>query len=127
MGNESISKAAIAGQTTAQRDALMSVDNAVNKSIGGISDANKALRDTAYDVLNFRSDETFAALDFAGTSQKQVNDLIRYTNEQFTNKLASNAGDAPQETVQNIVKYVATAAVVGVLAIGAIYAWRKAA
>lgn len=112
MSNEAISRASLSANVSVTRDALFSVDNAVNKSIGGISDANKALKDTAYDVLQFRATETTEALDFAGAAQKQAADLIRYTNEQFTSKLANNAGDAPQATVEKIVTAVAVGAVV---------------
>lgn len=90
-------------------DALISIDKAVNSSIGAVSDANRSLSQTTSDVLNFRSKDTEDALKLVADVQQSTNDLIRYTNEQFTQKLASNAGDAPQNTVDNIVKYVTIA------------------
>ncbi len=103
-------------------DALVSVDKAVNASIGAVSDANRALSNTTADVLNFRSKDTEDALSFAAEAQKQTNDLIRYTNEQFTQKLASNAGDAPQNTIDNVVKYVTIAGTI----LGAVALFRQA-
>jgi len=103
-------------------DALVSVDKAVNASIGAVSDANRALANTATDVLNFRSKDTESALALVADTQRSTNDLIRYTNEQFTQKLASNAGDAPQNTVDNMVKYVTIAGTI----LGAVALFRSA-
>lgn len=100
---EQTAKAAIEGNTNVSRDALNFGTNISERAI-------QAGSQLAKDALDFRSDESIAALDFAKQSQQSTNDLIRYTNEQFTSKLANNAGDAPQETVKDIVKWGAVAA-----------------
>ena len=80
--------------------------------------ANDNAYKTAKDALDFRADETTSALEFARKAQEDTNNLIRYTNEAFTSKLANNAGDAPQNTVDNIVKYVTIAGTIfGIVAL----------
>lgn len=97
-------------------DATQKVSDTAGRAIDSNTDVSRdaisAGSKLASDTLNFRADETTAALDFAKTSQQSTNDLIRYTNEAFTAKLASNAGDAPQETVKQIIKYGALVAAV---------------
>lgn len=123
--NESVSKAALSSNEGVARDALATVEGVSGTAIDSVNRANQSLANTTADVLNFRSKDTEDALALVANVQQSTNDLIRYTNEQFTAKLASNAGDAPQETVQQIVKYVATLAVVAAAVVGFAFAAKK--
>jgi hypothetical protein len=102
------------GQVTA-RSALKGMENT---AYDGQVTARSALltnRDVTRDALDFGSDFGDSALNFVSKSQKEQNDLIRYTNEQFTSKLAANSGDAVQNVTKDIVKYgMIAVAVIGI-------------
>jgi 2-keto-3-deoxy-galactonokinase len=131
------SGASVSVQTTDPQafDAIASIANEASASLTeGFSNAAKAVQNTAAHALDANTDvsttaigagvaQTRDVLDFgeraltiatnaANQSQAQTNDLIQRTNEQFTAKLASNAGDAPQQVAQDAIKYGAVALVV---------------
>lgn len=63
------------------------------------------------DALDFGERALQIATASANQNQATTNDLIQRTNEQFTAKLAANAGDAPQQVAQDALKYGAIAVV----------------
>lgn len=122
--NVDVSRAALSANTDALSQAFGFGTDTVNKSIGGISDANKQIANISQGVLDFRSQDTAAALDLVKSTQEDTNALIRYTNEQFTQKLSDNTGVAPTTAADNMVKYVTIAA--SIIGIGvAFYSLRK--
>lgn len=128
-------------------DAITSIANNATASLTeGFSNSAKALQNTAESAFEFGAvaldsnvelgttaigagvAQTRDALDFseraltiatnaANRSQESTNDLIQRTNEQFTAKLASNAGDAPQQVAQDAIKYGALAVVAVIAAV----------
>lgn len=123
--NVDVSRAALSSNERTAQAALYANADALTQAFEFGQNAQDSVSQAAKAVIDFRSEDTKAALLLAETSQKQAADLLRYGYENFTSKLASNAGDAPQETVQNIVKYVATMAVAGAALVGAIWAFKS--
>lgn len=77
--------------------------------------AIKANTAVSSDALDFGERALQITTAAANQAQQQTNDLIQRTNEQFTAKLASNAGDAPSAVATDTVKYIAIAAGVVIL------------
>jgi len=69
-----------------------------------------AVQSQGRDALDFGDNIVSKVLDNAAAAQQSTNSLIQRTNEQFTAKLAGNAGEAPQALAGDVVKYVTIAA-----------------
>ncbi len=110
--NADVSKSAISGGVAQTRAAL---------DFG--TDAVTAVRGTSRDALDFGESILGTALNNSRAVQQDTNNLIRSTNEAFTQKLAANAGIAESSVVDNITKYVTIGATVLGLAI-TIYSFR---
>lgn len=137
-----VAKSAITGNTNVARDALDFGESVSRSGFDAVRDIGyegqvtaragyDAVRDIGYegqvtarsalvnnresfrDVLDFGAGTQGLAFDAFNKAQQSQNDLIRYTNEQFTSKLAANSGDAVQNVTQNIFKY-------GMIAVGVI-------
>jgi len=100
---------ATAALTTGQRNLETAADLGTTAIGAGVAQTR--------DALDFGERALQIATNSANQSQAATNDLIQRTNEQFTAKLAANAGDAPQAVAQDAIKYGAFAlvALVGVL------------
>jgi len=111
--SDSVNASADAARAAAQASTAAVQENAdVSKvAIGAVQQQGR-------DALDFGDNIVGRVLDNAAKAQQSTNDLIQHTNEQFTAKLASNAGDAPQSTVDNVVKYISIAAgIIGIVAV----------
>jgi len=119
--------AASDGGIAASQNSSITINDVSGEIAGAALDAGVkqtvAVLDTASDVFGQASNvvsnandnsTTLArdALDFAKSTQSNTNDLVRYTNEQFTSRLASNAGIAPTSAADNMVKYLTIGATV---------------
>jgi hypothetical protein len=130
-GNSAVSAEAIRAQQATTFDALKFGETTAREAMASVTDTALAGQTTARDALGRMENVNFdslsamkgfgaEALKFAGDSQLMTNRLIQSTNEAFTAKLASNAGDAPQQVAQDALQAVKWVAVGG-LVLGAAY------
>jgi hypothetical protein len=66
------------------------------------------------------------SLGFAEQNQKQVNDLIKTTNTDFTNNLVKNQGIADSTLSNNIAKYVTIGGSIALVVLG-LFIYKKSA
>lgn len=106
---QNIASMGIDSNTAVAREALRTGSDQLATVVGLGSEVVAAGRGQTQDALDFGERALSIATGAANQSQALTNDLIQRTNEQFTAKLAANAGDAPQAVAQDAIKYGALA------------------